>query len=156
MDTQTLFHACLVLHIIGFAALTGSILADFVINRRMANYMFNDRPKALAILDSISILPRIIILGALTLIITGPIMVLMSHGVIQEMLWFKIKMPLVILIILNARIIGRPAGLKLRKLVNENDNNQQLAKVMSRIRVFELSQLTIIFIIIILSAFQFN
>jgi hypothetical protein len=158
METATLLYTCLVLHICGFAALTGGLLADITIFSKIDKYISNDRPGAYIILDGASGISRILTIGGLFAICSGVGMVALLHIAPHELIWMKIKLPLVIVLILNAVILARPNRIKLRKLLQPGMQAtiEDIAKVRSRIKLFHLSASIILLVIFILSAFKFN
>lgn len=157
MNANTLLYTCLVFHICGFATLTGALLADFSIHSRLGKRIKTDRPVAFAILDGAAGIPPLLIAGTLLAILSGVGMMVALKGAPGEMLWMKIKFPLVIVLLLNAIIMARPSGNKLKKLLHPNHNAplEEIMKVRNRIKWFHITQALILLTIFILSAFKF-
>src|SRR5262249_11320267 len=122
MNTQTLLHVSLVLHITGFTAMAGIILADFAINRQLDRWLLTDKARAAGVLDSVAAFPRLIGIGAGVLVITGVAMVTAYKGVVAGMLWFKIKMILVVLVALIGALVLRRQENRLKTLLRTNDD----------------------------------
>ena len=157
MTAQTFLQLDLVLHITGFTMMAGIILADFVINRRMNRYLLTDKPRAVSVMESVAVFPRLIGIGAALLIVTGIAMVIIFKGVVAQMLWFKIKMVVVLLILLNGSIVLRRNGNQLKSLLQTNDdrNNGPILHVKRRLGVFHGVELLLFLIIFVLSVFKF-
>src|SRR5256885_8841455 len=113
MTSLTLLQLFLVLHIVGFTTMAGTVLVDFSINRRLNRYLTSDKPKALSILESTAMFPALIGIGVGLLIFTGVGMVIILKGSVASMLWFRIKMILVVLVMINGAGIMRRNGVNL-------------------------------------------
>jgi hypothetical protein len=150
-------HWYLVLHITGFTLMAGTIAADFAITRSLGKYLLNDRIKALGMLDSAAIFPRLIGIGGLLLLLSGIGMVIVFKGVIARMLWFRIKMILVVLVALNGSLVMRKQGNRMRLLLGDNKagTNGQLLSLNRTRSVFYVIELLLFLLIFILSIFQF-
>ncbi|GGB00422.1 hypothetical protein [Puia dinghuensis] len=157
MTSQTFLQLDLVLHITGFTMMAGFILADFVINRRLTRYLLTDKPRAASVMESVAVFPRLIGIGAALLIVTGIAMVVIFKGVIAQMLWFKIKMLVVLLILLNGGIVLRRNSNRLKSLLQTNDDrhNGNILQVKQRLGVFQGVELLLFLIIFVLSIFKF-
>lgn len=157
MNSQNLFHLYLVIHITGFTMMAGATVAQLSIFKRLNQYVIIDKPKALSILESTGGFASIMGIGALLLILTGVGMVSILRDAATSMVWFRIKMPLVILILLNGGLYARPNANKLRKWLQENTiaGNGPIEIYKNRLRIFNISQLVIFLLIFVLSAYQF-
>jgi hypothetical protein len=157
MTSPTFLQLDLILHITGFTIMGGTILADFVISRRLDKYILSDRPKAITILETTAALGRLIGIGAALLILTGIGMVIIYKGTIAQMLWFKIKMVLVLLVILNGTLVLQRGGKTLRTLLVSNDagTNDRISTLKARLTIFHSLELLLIFIIFVLSILRF-
>jgi len=156
MNSQTLLSLYLVLHISGFTLMGGTIIADFAVYRRLNKYLITDKNKALTMLESSAIFPVLISIGAALLIITGVSMVIVIPG-FTGMLWFRIKMILVLFIILNGALMARPAGTRLKKSLLENTNadNAKIEGLKNKLSIIYISQLILLLVIFTLSVFKF-
>lgn len=157
MTTQSFLQFDLVLHITGFTMMAGFILADFVINRRMNRYLLTDKRRAVNVLESMAGFPRMIGIGAALLVVTGIAMVVIFKGVVAQMLWFRIKMVIVVLIVLNGAVGLRRNSNRLKVLLQSNDerNNGQILLLKGRLGLFTLVELGMFLVIFILSVFKF-
>jgi hypothetical protein len=157
MNAQTYLSIYLVLHITGFTMMAGTILADFAVNRRMNRYLINDKMRAAGILDSVAVFPRLIGIGGALLLVTGIAMVITFKGTVAQMLWFKIKMVLVVLVALNGTFVLRRSGNRLKMLLQANDDrkNGAILSLKQRMSVYHVIELLLFLLIFILSVFKF-
>ncbi len=157
---QTIYHTSLVLHIIGLTMLAGITLADFILFKQFWKHLENNKQQGLAINAAMARLPAFFGIGVLLLIFSGVGMMAITHGVFGEQIWFRIKIALVVIIIINGLTVGRRQGAKLRKILpdiaSEKGIDSRLLKIKARLRRFHISQLTLFIIIFILSVFKFN
>jgi hypothetical protein len=157
MNSQTLLNLALIIHISGFTMMAGTIVADYVISRRLNKFIISDKQRAIAVLDTTAGLGRLIGIGGGLLIITGITMVIIFKGTVSQMLWFKIKMVLVLLVILNGiGILQRGTG-RLRKMLDTGStaNNGQITALKSRLNTFHFLEIMLFLIIFILSVVRF-
>ena len=86
-------------------------------------------------------------------------MMIITHGAFGAQLWFKVKMIVLLIIIINALIL-RNNGVMLKRLITEGTNgkemNPELTSAKWRIRIFYLIQLSLIVTIFVLSVFKFS
>jgi hypothetical protein len=104
-------------------------------------------------------------LGGFLIVIGGIIMMVGYQGVIMHMVWFKIKMVVLLMIILNAIILGRPATKKLlfilrdprtEPIASQSSPSAELFSIRRKIVLFYVLQLVFFLFIFILSSFKFN
>lgn len=157
MTTQHWLNFYLVLHITGFTLMAGTIIADFSIGMRLNKYLLSDKHKAATMLEGAAGFPRLIGLGALLLLVTGIAMVILFKGVVAKMLWFKIKMVLVVLVALNGALVLRRQEWKLKDLLLENSNglNNSILALKRNMSIFHLIEIALFLVIFLLSVFQF-
>lgn len=150
-------HWYLVLHITGFTLMAGTIAADFAINRRLGKYLLTDKIKAMSMLESAAAFPALIGIGGLLLLTTGIGMVVLFKGVIARMLWFRIKMILVVLVALNGSLVLRRQASRLKVLLTDGKNggNSKILTLSRTMSIFHAIELLLFLIIFILSVFQF-
>jgi hypothetical protein len=157
MNAQTSLQLYLVLHIVGFTMMAGTIVADFVIRQRMNKYLITEKNRSVIILESAAAFPLLISIGALLLISTGVGMVIIFKGLVFSMLWFRIKMILVVLTVLNGAIIINRNTKKLKGLLNENSthSNGAILALNGRMAIFYSAQIILLLSIFVLSVFRF-
>jgi len=157
MNTQISLQVLLVLHIVGFTIMAGTIIADFSIQRRLNKYLISEKSKSVTILESTAGFPVLISIGVLLLLSTGIGMVVIFKGLVFNMLWFRIKMILVLLVLVNGAIILRRNAVKLKDLLvrNSAESNGAILALRSRMAIFHGTQLILFVAIFVLSVFRF-
>lgn len=157
MTSQTFLQLDLVLHITGFTMMAGTILADFAVSRKLNRYILSDKSKAVTILETTAGFARLIGIGAALLIVTGIGMVIIFKGVVAQMLWFKIKMVLVLLIILNGTLVLQRGSNRLKQLLQPDDPHQngRINALKNQLSTFHILELLLFLAIFILSIFRF-
>jgi hypothetical protein len=108
----TLLQICLVLHITGIVLLGGTTLMNYIISRQFWSCVKTDKNKAIVINSSTFAFERINAIGGMLTILTGITMVTLLHGVIASQLWFRVKMILVVMIILNSLLLAQDHKMK--------------------------------------------
>lgn len=156
MNFQTLLNLYLVLHITGFTIMAGAVLADFSISARLNKYLSTDKGRALILLEASAGLAPLIGAGTLLLILTGTGMVIELKSAVTQALWFRVKLPLVLLVVLNGAVLARPATLRLKKLLLDgNAGSDSIDPIRNRRRAIYILQLLLFVAIFILSIFKF-
>ena len=160
MNAGDLLHLSLVLHIIGLATVGGSNLVGFVMQGQFWKQYAQDKGKGVAIMSATSKVPVITMMGVLLLVLSGVSMMAITHGAFGEQFWFRVKMIVLVIIILNGFIFGRKYASTLTKLVKEDSNGKdmtpELQSTRNRIRIFYFIQLALLVTIFTLSVFKFN
>ncbi|HLZ85778.1 MAG TPA: hypothetical protein VKQ52_01005 [Puia sp.] len=157
MTQQTFLNLDLVLHITGFTMMAGIILADFAVSRRLNRYLITDKPRAVSIMESVAGFPRLIGIGGAILLVTGIAMVVVFKGVVAQMLWFKIKMVIVLLVALNGSVVLRRNSNRLKLMLQSNDDRQNgnILALKQRLGVYHGIELLLFLVIFVLSIFRF-
>ncbi len=150
----------LVLHIVGLSVMFGTTVVDFFCFAQFWKQYPRDKVRAAAILP-ILVNFRFLFAGAfILLLISGIGMVALSHGAFAEQFWFRVKMGILVLVILNGAVIGGRATRGLRKTVEADlagANVEQRRKALKgRIRMIHILQLLLFVTIFILSVYKFN
>ncbi len=151
----------LVIHITGIVAMAGMFLGSFIAYEQFWKLLITEKERALILFRVISRFQIAQIIGG-ALILTGGITMMMAlHGVVMSAIWFKVKMGTLLLLILNAVFIARPAGLKLKQLLALEQTGEHILSlkvnpIKQRITLFYSLQLLFFLVIFILSSFQFN
>ncbi len=160
MNSGQLLHFSLVFHIIGLTIVGGSTLVAFVVQNQFWKQYEQDTGKAIGVMVATAKVPRITMIGLLLLILSGMSMMIITQGAFGAQLWFKVKMIVLLIIIINAVILGRKIGVMLKRLITEDTNGKEtkpeLTSAKWKIRIFYLIQLSLIVTIFVLSVFKFN
>jgi len=150
----------LVLHIIGLATMAGTTIVSYVCYGQFWKQYALGKQSAMAILNVTASFRFLFAGGFLLLLISGIGMVALSHGLFAQQLWFRIKMGLLVLILLNGAVYGQRLTSKLRQAVemqlaggNVLDN---LERLKSSILVMHIGQLLLFAGIFVLSIYKFN
>jgi hypothetical protein len=157
MTFQTTLATLLVLHVIGLVMMAGAVLADFSLRSRFNTLLLTDKTHALTLLEGSAALLPLIGGGALLLILSGTAMVIQLKSAVTQMVWFRVKMPLVILLVLNGSVLAHRFGLRLHRLLSvETDGNMsRISTLQSRLRLVYVLQLFLFLSIFVLSIFKF-
>lgn len=160
MTTLQLLNLSLVFHIVGLTAVAGSTLVSFVMQGQFWKQYQLDKEKGKAVLSAASPLPRIGGIGFLLLILSGVSMMFITHGVFGEQSWFRVKMAILVIIIINGLAFGRRNDRRVQKLVKEEENGQDtsinMMSIRTRMNIFYLIQLALFVTIFTLSVFKFT
>lgn len=149
-----LFNTSLWFHIIGISLMAGVTVADFVLTRKFWAYYEKNPQEGILVRKISNKLPVLIIAGTILILLSGVGMMIATHGVFDSFLWFRIKMVLVLLVILNAIIFGRRQNALLNKLLTQQA--PELNGIKKNLNTFHITQLVLFAIIYLLSTFKFN
>jgi hypothetical protein len=146
------------LHLAGFALLAGTVLTNYLVSLQCWKHIDTNKPKALAINASTLILDKVTAISGIITVLSGILMVLVLHGAVLAQLWFRIKMLVLVLIILNNAIVARRQSLKLNSfLAGQHDiNTIDPAAIRLNLSRYFIVQFVLLFTILILSVFKFN
>ena len=157
---MNIYNASLVLHIVGISVMAGTTFIDFITFEQFWKVFFSDTEKGLLIEGSLNKFQKFMGLGLLFIIISGVIMMVFLHGVWGQQIWFRVKMGLLLLIIINGLGFRRRLGTKLKKLLAEISSDhsfvEKLVNLKANIRTVHLLQLVLFVAIFTLSIFKFN
>ena len=160
MNSGQLLHFSLVFHIIGLTIVGGSTLVAFVLQNQFWRQYEQDASKAIGVMVANAKVPRITMIGLLLLILSGMSMMIITQGAFGAQLWFKVKMIILLIIIINAVILSRKLGVTLKRLISEDTHGKEIKSELTsakwKIRIFFLLQLSLIVTIFVLSVFKFN
>jgi hypothetical protein len=155
MTSLTLLQLLLVLHITGFTLMAGTIVADFTIGRRLNRYLLTDKGKALSILEGTAGLPLLIGIGTILLLSTGIGMVAIFREAVTSMLWFRIKMALVLIVMVNGIALARPTTMKLRNVLAQDAGTGPIDMLQNKLRIIYLLQMLLFLVIFTLTVLKF-
>jgi uncharacterized membrane protein YbjE (DUF340 family) len=160
MNTQTILNIALTVHLISLTLAVGITVANAVAFPQFWKLYDKNKEQGLSAFEGIAKFQLVGIIGLLLLILSGITMLWVFHWTLGEQLWFRIKMILVLLLFVNGFTLGRTTTLKLRKLLkrkkDDNDAKPQTNRLRKNLQIFNLTQLSIFIVIIILAVFRFN
>jgi len=150
----------LVLHIIGLATMAGTTIVSYVTYGQFWRQYALGKERAMAILNLTASFRFLFAGGFLLLLISGIGMMVQTRGVFAEQSWFRIKMGLLVLILLNGAVYGQRLTSRLRQMVGMEiaGGNAQasLESLKSSILVMHIGQLLLFAGIFVLSVYKFN
>ncbi len=154
---KILFNASLLLHLISLVLMVGTTLAGAFINKKFWLAYLQNSEKGLIIRSAIAALPAMMAIGLVLLILSGVGMMVATMGVFGAQVWFRIKIALVVLVAVNGIIVGRRQGKRLKAMLATPDVAAPvLVSLRRQTQLFYVIQLTLFFLIFLLSAFKFN
>lgn len=156
----TLYHIALVTHIIGITVMAGTSFIDFVAFRILCKAYPADNVKVLIFKDYLYSLQRFLGLGMLLILVSGVAMMIKFHEIWGAQLWFRIKMGILLLIIVNGLVLRRRVGSTLKKITVTDGSITTLSQKWDSVRrnmtAIQLVQILLFVIIYVLSVFKFN
>lgn len=114
---DTLYNIALVTHVIGITIMAGATFVDYITFRALGNAFRANETKALVLGAYLHKLQRFMGIGLLIILISGVAMMAKLHEVWDAQLWFRIKMGVLLLIIINGLGLRRRIGAQLNKLL---------------------------------------
>jgi hypothetical protein len=156
---QTIYKIALVAHIVGITIMAGTTFIDFISFKQFWKTLSNNRSAALVIADYLYKLQRFMGIGMLIIIVSGVNMMIFLHQVWGEQIWFRVKIGILVLVIINGLALRRRLGNSLKKLLDElpgNEMDSKLVKLKGNITISHLFQFLFFVTIFILSVFKFN
>jgi hypothetical protein len=155
--SATLYNAALVLHIAGITIMAGTAFIDFITFRAFCKTYATDVMKGLVLENYLYRLQRFLGIGMLLIIISGVAMMIKLHEIWGAQLWFRVKMGLLLLVIINGLGFRRMLGTQLKKLVaNNTPANEQWSRIKRNFTTVQAIQLLLFTVIYVLSVFKFN
>jgi hypothetical protein len=154
--SPTLYYLALVTHVAGITIMAGTTFIDFVAFRTFWRVFKTDQPKGLVLESFLYKLQLFIGIGMLIILLSGVLMMVRLHEVWGAQLWFRIKMGMLVLIIINGLILRRTAGSKLKKMLAGEVIEGKLDGIKRNFTAVQLVQILLFLIIYVLSVFKFN
>jgi hypothetical protein len=134
--SATLYHIALVTHIVGITIMAGTTFIDFITFRVFCKVFEKDKDKGLVLENYLHKLQRFLGIGMLVILVSGVAMMIKLHEVWGAQLWFRIKMGVLLLIIINGLGLRRMVGSKLKKIVANNSVAENWNKVKRSLRQY--------------------
>jgi len=153
MNIMILLNIFLIAHLAGLALMAGTTVVETVTFNVFSKSLRNEGGPSLSLLNLMDKMGALLGIGAALLIISGTGMMIVTHGAFAHQIWFKIKLGLILTIILNGFLVGLRQMTKLKKSL---DAGEKANDVIGNIKLFHLAQITIFFMIILLSIFKFS
>ncbi|HMI65171.1 MAG TPA: hypothetical protein VK517_04005 [Cyclobacteriaceae bacterium] len=157
---QTLLHLSLVVHIIAISMVVGITIANFVAFKQFWKLYAVNHEQGLSAFRAITNFQFIGMIGLLLLIVSGTTMLYIVEWTFLSLLWFKIKLSIILLIFVNGFTMGRIQTVKLQAFLSGEKTSAEpqhdIGKIKRNMQIFHLTQLTLFVIIIIVSVFRFG
>jgi len=155
-----IYHLALVVHIIGITIMAGTTFFDFITFRVFVKSFGADKTKGLIVADYLYRLQRFMGAGMLVILLSGVAMMVKLHEVWGAQIWFRIKMGILLLIIVNGLAIRRRLGVRLKKMLTEdpslNAESEKMRAIKTRLTTVQVIQMLLFVIIYTLSVYKFN
>ena len=158
MKAHLVLRILLAFHLTGLTIMAGTTIIDFFTFKTFFRLIDHNDSKALNLLPLMSGYGSFVRAGAAILILTGAGMFLIMRGIWWDQLWFKIKIALVLLLVLNGMLVGNKQGTRLRSMALEGfpDFIQHSVHIRANLDRFYITQLLLFFLIIFVSAIKFE
>lgn len=154
MTMTLLLRVCLALHLCGLVIMTGTTVVDYITFKLFCNLLHAAGPRALGLLPIMARYGALVRTGAAILLISGVIMVRIDSFWWREA-WFKVKLGLVILLVLNGAFPGNRLGSEFRqRAIADPAFLQQDAAMATSLNRFYLLQLVLFLLIILISVIR--
>jgi hypothetical protein len=160
MNTQTILQITLVLHLIALTMAVGITIANAVAFKQFWKLYDKNKEYGLSAFRAITKFQLLGIFGLALLILTGTIMLWLFQWTLVDLIWFKIKLFLVMLLFVNGFTMGRTTTMKLQSLLSKEKQLDKLepdtTQLRKHLQIFQLTQLSLFILIIILAVFRPN
>ena len=147
--------AALTLHIIGIVLFAGTAFIDFIISKQFWNVYSTNKSDSLPVEIIITKIQKIGGLGGMLIVLSGIIMIYM-HRFWGEQIWFRMKMGILLIVIINGSVFRRKLGKSLNLLASGNTTHINASKLETKLNRVQLIQIILLTTMFILSVFKFN
>jgi hypothetical protein len=155
---QYVYNTFLVSHIVGITIMAGATFIDFVTFNQFWKVYAGDKPQGLVLGNMTLKLQRFMGIGMLLIILSGVGMMYYLHQVWGQQLWFRVKMIILLLIIVNGLGLRRMVGSRLKRILSGDCQqfSEQLSGLRGKVLAIHYFQFVFFVIIFFLSVFKFN
>jgi hypothetical protein len=158
MDQFIVYNTALVFHIVGITIMAGATFIDYITFTQFWKTYFNDKAQGIVIENFAFRLQRFMGIGMLLILLSGVGMMIYLHEVWGQQMWFRIKMGILLLIIINGLALRRTLGKRLKTFL-ANDlalEDTRFSKLKMNMTIIQIVQILLFIIIFTLSVFKFN
>ena len=158
MKMYIVLRLVLAFHLSGLVVMAGTTVIDFVTFRMVLQQGDRDKNETNGLLPLMTKYGAIVRGAGAVLVITGIAMLTLAEGVWWQQVWFKVKMALVVMLILNGALIGNKNGLTFRKMISDYPASfmERSLDVRTALNRFYIIQMILFFLIILISSIKFN
>ncbi len=158
MKNHLILRLFLVVHLAGFVTMAGATLIDYFTSRIFWKLAQQDAGKAFGLLPVMAGYGVIVRTGAIMLILSGVAMFIFAKGIWWQQQWFRLKIVLVLMLVLNGLFIGNRQGHRLRNIAYEGRSGflLQTTGIRADLNKFYMTQLLLFFLILLVSVMKFD
>ena len=160
MITDTIYPLLLILHLSGMAIAAGITFANFIAYKQFWKLYSINKAQGVLSFRGINKFNLFGMLSLFLTILSGMGMLWMVDWVFVQLLWFEIKLTLVVLLFVNGFTMGRINNEKLANLISIKDDPNPLPDdvdtLKRNLQIFQGTQLILFLLIIILVVFKIN
>ena len=150
-----IYQAALTLHITGIVLFAGTAFIDFIISKEFWN-VYSTNKNGVGQIEVIIIkIQKIAGLGGMLIVLSG-ITMIYTNPLWSEQTWFRIKMGILLIVIINGSAFRRKLGKSLNLLASGNTSNLSASKLKSNLNMAQIIQMVLLTVMFILSVFKFN
>jgi hypothetical protein len=158
--STAVYQMALVAHVVGITIMAGTTLIDFITFKTFLKAYRTNRANGLLLENYLYRLQRFLGIGMLVILASGILMMVRLHEVWGAQLWFRIKMVILLLIIINGLGLRRILGSRLKKLlareISGTSESEEFRVLKLRFSVVQVIQMLLFVTIYVLSVFKFN
>lgn len=153
---QLITRALIILHIVGIIIMAGTTLIDYLSFRTFWKLANDGDTRSLGLIPLMEKYGAFIRTGAVTLMLTGIAMLILQKADWIHHFWFKVKLGLFFLLLLNGMFVGNSQGHKFRETVtaHASDFTGHTMQIRKNLNLFYTVQLTLFFLTISVSIMQ--
>lgn len=153
---QLIIRGLTALHIIGIIIMAGTTLIDYLTFKTFWKLADHGDSRSLGLIPLMDKYGAFIRTGAVTLMVTGIGMLIVQKNDCIHQFWFKVKLVLFFLLLLNGMFFGNTQGHKFREAVTaySPDFVQHTEQTRKNLSLFYPIQLTLFFLTISISMMQ--
>ena len=157
---QTLYQIVKTLHIFGFIVTVGITIANLIAHQQFWKLYRRDQAQGISAFQIVEKLQIAGMVGMIVVLLAGISMLAIMHWSFVTILWFQIKLTLIVLIFVNGVTMGRTSAMKVQALIKQkqqpSDLHATVDTVQNRTRLFFTTQLILFSTIVVLSVFRFT
>jgi hypothetical protein len=155
---QQVYDIAKTLHIVGISVAAGMSLVDLILLQYFWSIYRLHLQEGVVIERLVGRLQRVAAVGMVLIILSGVTMMFYLHAVWGQQLWFRIKMGVLLLIILNGLSFRRVMGKRIHARVMQESTVRwtEQGSLRSGVTLVQLAQLVFFLVIFVLSVFRFN
>jgi hypothetical protein len=151
-----LYQLSKLIHVAGFILGIGVMLSTTVAFKHFWALYDTNKAQGIAAFKAFGNVQKFGMIGLLLVLAGGIGMFALADSAFWDLLWFRIKMALVVLMLVNGFTFGRTSTLALQSfLKSESTDANRARELQSKVRMFQLLQISIFAAIILLSVFRF-